>query len=69
MKKIIETYEIWKDGRFFAKFHKGDPSRFNQPIDQEIMLKEFASCVDFWTKKDIGSNWELRICLEITKQR
>ena len=61
MKNNIETYEIWKDGDFFAGFYKGWPSRYGEPMNQEIMLKEFNSCIDYWTQKKVGHNWELRI--------
>ena len=36
----METYDILKDGKLFASFTYGDPSRFGKPFDREIAGKE-----------------------------
>lgn len=38
-------YEIHKDGRFFARFEHGTPTRFNKPMNWEIAQQELQSCI------------------------
>jgi hypothetical protein len=56
----MEIYEIWKNGRFFASFTQGDPSRFGKSFNREIAHREFDSCVSYWTDKGVKAEWELR---------
>ena len=62
----METYDILKDGKLFASFTYGDPSRFGKPFDREIAGKEYDACRTFWENKSVWwnraqANWELRI--------
>ena len=57
----METYDILKDGKLFASFTCGDPSRFGKPFDREIAGKEYDACRTFQEHKGVWAKWELRI--------
>ena len=65
----METYEIWKNGRMFAAFEHGDPSRFGTAFDRETAGKEFDSCVAHWTAQRVKAQWELRIIIKPNTSR
>lgn len=60
-KDTMEMYDIIKDGKLFASFTYGDPSRFGTPFNREIAGKEYDACRTFWENKGAWTNWELRI--------
>ncbi len=59
-----KRYEIHRDGVLFGGFTAGEVSRFDgQPMDDELMLREFRSCIAAWERYAEGNRfqWELRI--------
>lgn len=50
----VEYYVITKDGKRFAGFTEGDPSRFDEPMSYAVFKKEFEACVEFWERKGIA---------------
>ena len=56
-------YEIHRDGHFFAGFTEGNASRFGEPFNDAVALREFDSCVEAWKVHGRGRvyAWEFRI--------
>ena len=60
----MKRYEILRNGALFGGFNEGDKSRFDgQPMNDELMLREFRSCIAHWEKlsPENRHQWELRI--------
>lgn len=50
----MEYYSILKDGKRFAGFSEGDPSRFGEPMSYLVFKREFEACVSFWERKGVA---------------
>lgn len=64
IKMIREEYHIYRNGKFFAGFGEGDPTRDGFRMDYIGFKKEFEACVDFWCKNFNATKEEFTYTIE-----